>query len=201
MGVEPDRLNSSLTALSDAVYRNGMFSNGLSTIETDELHAYEEGINADSAMLYLNWGDPLTVERLMETVKAFDERIILPNPQGHLLFSSNWFGGNKVYREPNWQWQKPYSFPALHPAFLMGQYNADPTGRKLVTGLADSYRPRLHRRQGPLGAAQRDQLGHGQGAWRRAQQRLGRWRCDAHLLGGVALERRRQVPEGAGLPR
>ncbi len=139
MGVQPERLNASLTALSDAVYRNGMFSNGLSTIETDELHAYEEGINANSAMLYLNWGDPLTVERLMETVKAFDERIVLRNPQGHLLFSSNWFGGNKVYREPNWQWQKPYSFPALHPAFLMGEYNADPTGRKLVTGLADGY--------------------------------------------------------------
>ncbi|MGV8960093.1 MAG: LamG-like jellyroll fold domain-containing protein [Stenotrophomonas sp.] len=139
MGVEPDRLNASLTALSDAVYKNGMFANGLSTIETDELHAYEDGINANSAMLYLNWGDPLTVERLMETVKAFDERIILPNPNGDLLFSSNWYGGNKVYREPNWQWQKPYSFPALHPAFLMGDYNADPTGRKLVTGLADSY--------------------------------------------------------------
>jgi len=139
MGVQPDRLNASLTALSDAVYRNGMFSNGLSTIETDELHAYEEGINTNSAMLYLNWGDPLTLERLMETVKAFDERIILPNPQGHLLFSSNWFGGNRIYREPNWQWQKPYSFPVLHPAFLLGQYNADPTGRRLVTGLADSY--------------------------------------------------------------
>ena len=139
MGVQPDRLNASLTALSDAVYRNGMFSHGLSTIETDELHSYEEGINANSAMLYLNWGDPLTLERLMETVKAFDERIILRNPQGHLLFSSNWFGGNKVYREPNWQWQKPYSFPVLHPAFLLGQYNADPTGRRLVTGLADGY--------------------------------------------------------------
>jgi hypothetical protein len=139
MGVQPDRLNASLTALSDAVYRNGMFSNGLSTIETDELHAYEEGINTNSAMLYLNWGDPLTLERLMETVKAFDERIILRNPQGHVLFSSNWFGGNKVYREPNWQWQKPYSFPVLHPAFLLGQYNADPTGRRLVIGLADGY--------------------------------------------------------------
>lgn len=139
MGVKPDKLNASLTALAEAVYRNGMFSNGLSTIETDELHAYEEGINSNSAMLYLNWGDPLSLERLMETVKAFDERIILRNPRGHLLFSSNWFGGNKVYRDPNWQWQKPYSFPALHPAFLLGQYNADPTGRRLVTGLADSY--------------------------------------------------------------
>lgn len=139
MGIAPDRLNASLTAVSDAIYRNGMFSGGLSTIETDELHAYEEGINANSAMLYLNWGDPLTVERLMHTVKDYHDRIILPNPQGHLLWSSNWFGGNKVYRDPNWQWQKPYSFPALHPAFLVGDWNADPTGRGLVTGLADGY--------------------------------------------------------------
>jgi hypothetical protein len=139
MGIKPDKLNASLTAVSDAIHRNGMVTGGLSTIETDELHAYEEGINADSAMLYLNWGDPLTLRRLMDTVRAFDERIILPNPQGHLLWSSNWFGGNKVYREPNWQWQKPYSFPALHPAYLLGDFNADPTGRRLVTGLADGY--------------------------------------------------------------
>lgn len=139
MGVQPDRIKASLTALSDAVYKNDMFSNGLATLTTDELHSYEDGINANAEMLYLNWGDPLTVERLMKTVKALDERIILRNPQGHLHFSSNWFGGNKIYREPNWQWQKPNSFPIVHPAFLMGVYNADPTGRKLVTGLADSY--------------------------------------------------------------
>jgi len=139
MGVMPDKINASLTALAEAVYRNGMFANGLSTIETDELHAYEEGINSNSAMLYLNWGNPLVLERLMETVKALNERIILKNPHGHLLFSSNWYGGHKVYREPNWQWQKPYSFPIIHPAFLLGQYNADPVSRNLITGLADGY--------------------------------------------------------------
>lgn len=138
MGVDPDMLNASMLALSDANYRNGMFTNGLSTIETDELHSYEEGINLNSALLYLNWGDPRTVERLMQTVKAFDT-IIQVNPQGHLLFASNWFGGRKVYREPNWQWQKPYSFPVVHPAIILGAYNADPNSRRIVTGLADGY--------------------------------------------------------------
>ncbi|WP_010367032.1 LamG-like jellyroll fold domain-containing protein [Xanthomonas vasicola] len=138
MGVDPDILNASMLALSEANYRNGMFTNGLSTIETDELHSYEEGININSALLYLNWGDPCTVERLMETVKAFDT-IIQVNPQGHLLFASNWFGGRKVYREPNWQWQKPYSFPIVHPAILLGGYNADSNSRRIVTGLADGY--------------------------------------------------------------
>jgi hypothetical protein len=49
-------------------------------------------------MLYLNWGDPLTVERLMETVKAFDERIIDqpagPRPVQHQLVQRQ-----EVYRE------------------------------------------------------------------------------------------------------
>ncbi|WP_337244506.1 LamG-like jellyroll fold domain-containing protein [Luteimonas sp. gir] len=139
MGVLPDKLNASLTALADAAYANGMFTGGLSTIETDELHAYEEGINTNSAMALLNWGDPLTMTRLMETVRDLDEKIVLRNPQGHRLFSSNWFGGRKVYREPRWQWQKPYSFPVLHPAFVLGVFNADPTSRNMITGLADGY--------------------------------------------------------------
>lgn len=139
MGVIPDKVNDSITRLADAAYANDMFVGGLSTIETDELHAYEEGINTNSAMTLLNWGDPLTMTRLMETVRDLDEKIVLRNPQGHLLFSSNWFGGNKVYREPRWQWQKPYSFPILHPAMLLGVFNADPTSRQMVTGLADGY--------------------------------------------------------------
>jgi hypothetical protein len=58
MGVDPDKINASLRALSDAVYKNGMIVNGLSYITSDELHVYEEGINADAERLYLNWGEP-----------------------------------------------------------------------------------------------------------------------------------------------
>ena len=63
MGVEPDKINASLRALSDASYKNGMRVNGLGYITTDELHAYEEGLNSDAERLYLNWGEPIAVER------------------------------------------------------------------------------------------------------------------------------------------
>lgn len=138
MGVDPDKINASITALADAAYNNGMFTNGLSTIETDELHVYEEGINTNSALLLLNWGDPLATERLMETVNALYD-IITVNPQGNRLFSSNWFSGKKIYRDGNWEWQKPYSFPILHPAIMLGEFNADERSRKLVTETADGY--------------------------------------------------------------
>jgi hypothetical protein len=139
MGVDPDKIRASLNALADAAHRHGMFTNGLGTITTDELHVYEEGINADSAALYLNWGDPKRVERVMATVKALD-RIILPSPRGDgRLFSSNWFGGKQVYREAPWNWQKPYSFVIVHPSLILPLYNGDPTAKAQIVGLADGY--------------------------------------------------------------
>lgn len=138
MGVEPDKINASLRALSDAVYRNGMRVNGLGSITTDELHAYEEGLNSDAERLYLNWGEPIALERLMATVKAL-QGVVLRNPAGHLHFASNWYGGRAMYREGAWEWQKPYSWTVMHAPILLGLYNGNGTARGLVTGTVDGW--------------------------------------------------------------
>ncbi|WP_230632009.1 LamG domain-containing protein [Sphingomonas sp. Leaf37] len=138
MGVEPDKVNASLRAVSDAVFRNGMRVNGLGYITTDELHAYEEGLNSDAQRLYLNWGEPRAVERIMETTRAL-QGVILKNPAGHMHFASNWYGGRKMYREGAFAWQKPYSFTVLHGPILLGLYNGSPAARGLVTGVIDGW--------------------------------------------------------------
>ncbi|WP_318781310.1 LamG-like jellyroll fold domain-containing protein [Sphingomonas aliaeris] len=138
MGVKPDRIRASLRALADASYKNGMRVNGLGYITTDELHAYEEGLNSDAADLYLNWGDPKAVERLMATTRAL-QGVILRNPAGHLHFASNWYGGRKMYREGPWEWQKPYSWTVMHAPILLGLYNGNAQARGLVTGLVDGW--------------------------------------------------------------
>ena len=148
MGVDPDKINASLRALSDSVYTNGMRTNGLGTITTDELHAYEEGLNSDAERLYLNWGEPKAIERLMATVRAL-HNIILRNPAGHMHFASNWYGGRKVYREGPWEWQKPYSFTVIHAPIMVGLYNGNPDARGLVTGVIDGWM--AHGRQGADG--------------------------------------------------
>ncbi|TCP33730.1 LamG-like jellyroll fold domain-containing protein [Sphingomonas sp. BK235] len=148
MGVEPDKINASLRALSDAVYANGMKTDGLGTITTDELHAYEEGLNSDAQRLYLNWGEPKALERLMETTRAL-QRVIRRNPAGHLHFSSNWYGGRTIYRDPAWAWQKPYSFTVMHGPILLGLYNGSAAARGLVTGVVDGWM--AHARRGADG--------------------------------------------------
>ena len=138
MGVDPDKVNASLRALSDSVYTNGMRTNGLGTITTDELHAYEEGLNSDAERLYLNWGEPKALERLMATAKAL-QGVILKNPAGHMHFATNWYGGRKMYREGPWEWQKPYSFTVMHAPVLVGLYNDNPVAQGLVTGVIDGW--------------------------------------------------------------
>ena len=138
MGVEPDKVNASLRAVSDAVFKNGMRVNGLGYITTDELHAYEEGLNSDAQRLYLNWGEPKAVERIMETTRAL-QGVILKNPAGHMHFATNWYGGRKMYREGAFAWQKPYSFTVLHGPILLGLYNGSPAARDLVTGVIDGW--------------------------------------------------------------
>ncbi|WP_206239893.1 LamG-like jellyroll fold domain-containing protein [Novosphingobium terrae] len=148
MGVDPDKINASLRALSDAVYKNGMIVNGLSYITSDELHVYEEGINSDAERLYLNWGEPKAVERIMATVKALGG-LIRVNPAGHMHISSSWYGGRKIYHDEPWAWQKPYGFVIMHSPILLGTFNADPTARGLVTGVIDGLL--AHGKQGTNG--------------------------------------------------
>ena len=136
MGVEPDKIRASHTALADAAYKDHMFTDGLATIATDELHSYEDGINSNSEAMYIGWGDPKVVERLMTTVAALN-RIIQPNSVGHLHFKTSWFSGSTVYSEGPWEWQKDQSVLVMHPGLLMADFNADPTSRRYITGVAD----------------------------------------------------------------
>lgn len=148
MGLIPDKITTSLNALSDAIYTNGMMTDGLGTITTDELHAYEEGLNSNAARLYLNWGEPKAVERLMANTKALS-RVVLRNPAGHLHFASSWYGGRTIWRDDAWAWQKPYAFTVLHGPTLLGLYNGSPAARGLVTGVVDGWL--AHGRQGTDG--------------------------------------------------
>jgi hypothetical protein len=138
MGADPDKVRKSLDALDDAAERNGMWTNGFGTIKTDELHSYEEALNAKAEAMYLSYGDPKTVERLMDTARNYG-RIVQKTDKGHTHIVSNYFSGTDVVREGIWGWSKPYSNLILHPGVALADFNGNPTVRKLVVDLADGY--------------------------------------------------------------
>ena len=136
MGVNPEKIQTSLLRELDAFYNAHMFTNGLSTIQADELHSYEEGLSTLGEALILNFGSPKQLERAMETSRKL-EWLTGVNQAGHRHIKTNYFNGLKMSEEDVWGWQKAYSFLVFQPGALLVQFNGAPPTRKLFLELAD----------------------------------------------------------------
>ncbi|HEX7486669.1 MAG TPA: LamG-like jellyroll fold domain-containing protein [Vicinamibacterales bacterium] len=136
MGANPEKIRRSLLKEMDAFYAEGMFTNGLSTIQADELHSYEEGIQVLGQSLTLDYGSPLQIERAMQTALA-TERITGINRAGHRHIRSSYFSGTKIAEDSVWGWSKPSSYLVMHPAMLLVEFNGAPKIRKWLLELAD----------------------------------------------------------------
>ena len=136
MGVSPAKIRESLSREMEAYYEQGLFTNGLSTIQTDELHSYEEGIQVLGQSMILDYGNPRTLERAMETSAAI-ERLTGVNKAGHRHIRSSYFSGTTVSEEGVWGWAKTQSYLILQPAMALVDYNGSPRVRTWLLELAD----------------------------------------------------------------
>ena len=148
MGVEPSKIKDSLLRHMEAFYAQGLFTNGLSTIQTDELHSYEEGIQVLGQSLLLDYGDPKHLERAMETARAL-LNLTGVNKAGHRHIRSSYFSGTRMATEEPWGWSKPHSILVFHPALMLVRYNGNPPMKRVVTELADGFL--AHRKKGDDG--------------------------------------------------
>ena len=144
MGCDPDKLTDSLHRLLEAAFRNGMFTNGLPTIQADELHSYEEGIDCLSANLILDYGNPQQLERAMVTERGV-EGITGINAAGHRHIRTSYYNGVKMATDDPWGCAKAYSYLVLQPGQLLVDYNGNPAAKKVLLELADGLL--AHRKQ------------------------------------------------------
>ncbi len=149
MGCIPDKVAASSYALMEAIFNNGMRTDGINTIQADGLHSYEEGTNVMGQVNLLDFGDPRNVERLMETVRGLEAKEIGVNKAGHYLFRSNYFGAHAVAQEGVWLWSSAPIYLNLEPAVYLGQFYGNHAARKLVLNVVNSLL--AHSRQGPGG--------------------------------------------------
>jgi hypothetical protein len=136
MGSTPDKIKASLLKTMDAMYDQHMFTNGLATIQADELHSYEDGLNVLGQSMQIDFGSPKQIERAMETARRL-EWLTGINPAGHRHVRSAYFSGAKMSEEGVWGWSKENSYMVFHPALSLVLFNGAPETRKMVLELAD----------------------------------------------------------------
>ena len=143
-GVEPEKVTDSLDRLMEAIYDNGMLTNGINTITADGLHTTEEGNNVQGQLMLLKYGDPKLMERMMESVRGF-ETVTGVNDAGHLHFRSGYFGAHHIATEEPWVVSRYQTSRILHPAMYVAEFSGHPRAQKLILGLADGLL--AHRRE------------------------------------------------------
>jgi hypothetical protein len=143
MGTEPDKLKRSLHRLLEAAFTNGMFTNGLPTIQADELHSYEEGINCLAQNLILDYGNPQQLERAMDTARGI-EWLSGVNAAGHRHIKSAYYNGKKMAEDGPWGWSKPYSYLVCQVPQLLVDFNGSPAAKKIQLDLADGLLAHRH---------------------------------------------------------
>ncbi|SPE17331.1 Secreted protein concanavalin A-like lectin/glucanase [Candidatus Sulfotelmatomonas gaucii] len=148
MGSTPEKIKASLWREMDAMYAQHMFTNGLATIQTDELHSYEDGLNVLSESMFLDFGSPKQIERAMVTAKRL-EWLTGINDAGHRHVRSNYFNGAKMATGGVWGWSKESSYMDFHPALSLVLFNGMPETRKMILELADGIL--AHYKPGPDG--------------------------------------------------
>jgi hypothetical protein len=148
MGSTPEKIKASLLKEMDAMYAQHMFTNGLATIQTDELHSYEDGLNVLGESMQLDFGSPKQIERAMVTAKRL-EWLTGINAAGHRHVRSSYFNGAKMAEGGVWGWSKEASYMVFHPALSLVLFNGAPETRKMILELADGMI--AHYKPGPDG--------------------------------------------------
>ena len=151
MGIEPEKIHHSLELLMEGYYDQDrdpydvclrqrslpLMTNGLATINTDLLHAYEDGMQNIGQMMLIDYGNPLYMSRGMENAKSILEKVTGVASDGNRYFRSRLYGATNLSTEDPWQWSGSHSYNVLHTAYLITQFNKNPELGKMLTQLAD----------------------------------------------------------------
>jgi hypothetical protein len=136
MDSDREKVRRSHLRCLDAFYEQGMFTNGMPSIQSDELHSAEEGLIALGQALTLDFANPKLLERAMETARAL-WWITGVNKAGHRLIRSSYFSGSKMAVESPWGLQRPNSPLAFSPAAYIVRFNGNEKLKKLWVEWAD----------------------------------------------------------------
>ena len=143
LGAAPDKVLASLKANQEAFYRQGMITNGLSSIQADELHYAEEGLISLCQCLTGEPGNPRFLERAMETARSLYWLTDF-NDKGHRHFKSCYFSGSVMALEEPWGCQQPWQAVGISPVWMLLRFNGNPRLKQLLLELADAIAAHYH---------------------------------------------------------
>ena len=137
---DPDgRIGDSVRRIADYCWNEGPIQRGINRRHTDTLHAYEEGVNDQPILAQLHYGNPVYLERLMETTRTVRDELMYELPGGRRFFKACWYGATHVDTEYERGTDILGNALMLHSTLYLAYYSRHPAAVKLLKEWAGTW--------------------------------------------------------------
>lgn len=144
--VQVAAISTGATAVRDGIEKlcdgvwNHVLVDGYDASMGDVEHSAEPSADTVPPMLFLRHGDPLWVERNLQSCKTIDDYYLGVDEKGYPRFRSSYFGGFEV-RENNGHYSGDTGYCArAMKHFLYGAWQGNPDARERFVDWADGWR-------------------------------------------------------------
>ena len=133
------KLTAAMERYLDAHYASGRMDKGYSKPLTDAVHSQEEASYLVPTLALLRYGDPVQVERLMETAANIPFWTCIVG-SGRRHFRSSYYTATRMRTEGRFGRDVPLNASSLVPATYLVWYNGHPTVRQWLVEYAEAWR-------------------------------------------------------------
>ncbi|MBM4048655.1 MAG: hypothetical protein FJ279_26430, partial [Planctomycetes bacterium] len=133
------RIRDSVRRLADYCWTQGPILKGINRVHTDTLHAYEEGVNTQPILAQLHYGNPVYLERLMETSRTVRDELTYELPGGRRFFKACWYGATHIDTEYERGRDILANALLLHPTLYLAYYSRNPGAVTLLKQWAGTW--------------------------------------------------------------
>jgi hypothetical protein len=135
-GLTP-RLRQAAADLAELAEQENLTA-GLNRRTMDPLHAYEEGINQESLLLWWQYGDPVYFERCLAAAKSMPS-LTTVTPRGHRHFKNQNCGAEDLRIDRELGTDGHAHGLMLHPSFEVAWYNRSPSVLQYLREWGDGW--------------------------------------------------------------
>ncbi len=112
---------------------------GYSKEASDVQHSAEPMADSHPALIGLDYGNPVWIERCMATARTMRDLWTGINAKGHRHFKSAFIGATSMNTNPPWSVDVPMNARATRPVLWLAWYNRNPTAVKLLREWMDAW--------------------------------------------------------------
>jgi len=130
---------SAISRLAEGIWNSGMIENGYSAALEDVEHSAEPTSDTLPLMIGMNYGNPVYIERCMQTMKCMRDVWTGVNARGHLHFKSAWLSATRYAEAQPYGVDVPMNARAAKPGRWLCWYNNNPDLIKLFADWGRSW--------------------------------------------------------------